>query len=87
MKDLRKPRMIRRDDEDKDEEPSAGSTRGSKRRRAGKEPESTSAPKEKISKTSGKSYEGSKYQHKTAGESAQTKEPMHTTKDLEEPAH
>ncbi|GKE21060.1 hypothetical protein Tco_1432572 [Tanacetum coccineum] len=36
---------IRRDDEDKDEEPSAGSNRGSKRRRAGKEPESTSAPK------------------------------------------
>ncbi|GJS84959.1 putative ribonuclease H-like domain-containing protein [Tanacetum coccineum] len=48
----------RRDDEDKDEEPSAGSNRGSKRRRAGKEPESTSAPKEKTSKTSGKSYEG-----------------------------
>ncbi|GKB44487.1 hypothetical protein Tco_0889429 [Tanacetum coccineum] len=47
----------RRDDEDKDEEPSAGSNRGSKRRRAGKEPESTSAPKEKSSKTSGKSYE------------------------------
>ncbi|GKA65422.1 hypothetical protein Tco_0765129 [Tanacetum coccineum] len=77
----------RRDDEDKDEEPSAGSNRGSKRRRAGKEPESTSAPKEKTSKTSGKSYEGSKSQHKTAGESAQTEEPMHTTKDLEEPAH
>nr|GFC41735.1 hypothetical protein [Tanacetum cinerariifolium] len=36
----------RRDDKDKDEEPSAGSNRGSKRRRAGKEPESTSAPKE-----------------------------------------
>ncbi|GKA36005.1 hypothetical protein Tco_0722496 [Tanacetum coccineum] len=31
-----------RDDEDKDKEPSAGSNRGSKRRRAGKEPESTS---------------------------------------------
>ncbi|GJW66875.1 hypothetical protein Tco_0121299 [Tanacetum coccineum] len=77
----------RRDDEDKDEEPSAGSNRGSKRRRAGKEPESTSAPKEKTSKTSGKSYEGSKSKHKTAGESAQTEEPMHTTKDLEEPAH
>nr|GEV59159.1 hypothetical protein [Tanacetum cinerariifolium] len=44
-----------RDDKDKDEEPSAGSNRGSKRRRAGKEPEST-------------------------------KEPMHTTQDLEEPA-
>ncbi|GKC04174.1 hypothetical protein Tco_0995784, partial [Tanacetum coccineum] len=41
----------RRDDEDKDEEPSARSSRGSKKRRAGKEPESTSAPKEKTSKT------------------------------------
>nr|GEV52096.1 hypothetical protein [Tanacetum cinerariifolium] len=49
-----------RDDEDKDEEPSAGSDWGSKRRRAGKEPESTSAPKEKTSKTSGKSTEGFK---------------------------
>nr|GEV91851.1 hypothetical protein [Tanacetum cinerariifolium] len=38
----------RRDDEDKDEEPFVGSDRGSKRRRAGKEPESTSAPKEKL---------------------------------------
>ncbi|GJY45008.1 hypothetical protein Tco_0433221 [Tanacetum coccineum] len=41
----------RRDDKDKDKEPSAGSNWGSKRRRAGKEPESTSAPKEKTSKT------------------------------------
>ncbi|GKG43589.1 hypothetical protein Tco_0482682, partial [Tanacetum coccineum] len=40
----------RRDDEDEDKEPSAGSNRGSKRRKAGKEPESTSAPKEKTSK-------------------------------------
>nr|GEW41167.1 hypothetical protein [Tanacetum cinerariifolium] len=47
-----------RDDEDKEEEPSAGSNLGSKRRRAGKEPESTSAPKEKTSKTTGKSTEG-----------------------------
>ncbi|GKD72348.1 hypothetical protein Tco_1330630 [Tanacetum coccineum] len=46
-----------RDDEDKDKEPSVGSNRGSKRRRAGKEPESTA------------------------------EEPMHTTKDLEEPTH
>ncbi|GJX35393.1 hypothetical protein Tco_0246950 [Tanacetum coccineum] len=48
----------RKDNEDKDEEPSAGSNRGSKRRRAGKELESTSAPKEKTSKTTGKSNEG-----------------------------
>ncbi|GKB32805.1 hypothetical protein Tco_0872206, partial [Tanacetum coccineum] len=76
-----------RDDEDKDKEPSLGSNRGSKRRRAGKEPESTSGPKEKTSKTSGKSYKGSKSKHKTVGESAQTEELMYTTKDLEEPTH
>ncbi|GJS91230.1 hypothetical protein Tco_0773866 [Tanacetum coccineum] len=56
-----------RDDEDKDEEPSAGSNWGSKRRCAGKEPESTSAPKEKTSKTTGKSNEGSKSKHQYAG--------------------
>nr|GFB12192.1 hypothetical protein [Tanacetum cinerariifolium] len=42
-----------RDDADKDEEPSAGLDRGSKRRREGKEPESTSALKEKATKTTG----------------------------------
>nr|GEX30819.1 retrovirus-related Pol polyprotein from transposon TNT 1-94 [Tanacetum cinerariifolium] len=41
----------RHDDVDKDKEPSVGSDQGSKRRREGKEPESTSAPKEKASKT------------------------------------
>ncbi|GJX40572.1 hypothetical protein Tco_0255562, partial [Tanacetum coccineum] len=76
----------RRDDEDKDEEPSTGSNWGYKRRRAGKEPESTCAPREKSSETTGKSTEGSKSHHKSAGESAQAEEPMHTTKDLEEPA-
>ncbi|GJX48977.1 hypothetical protein Tco_0275822 [Tanacetum coccineum] len=50
-----------RDDEDKDEEPFAGSNRGSTER--------------------------SKSQHKSAGESAHAEEPMHTTKDLEEPTH
>ncbi|GJV69475.1 hypothetical protein Tco_1484984, partial [Tanacetum coccineum] len=59
----------------------------SNKRRAGKEPESTSAPKEKTSKTTGKSTEGSKSHHKSAGESAQAEEPMHTAKDLEEPTH
>ncbi|GKE48076.1 hypothetical protein Tco_1479334, partial [Tanacetum coccineum] len=77
----------RRDDEDKDEEPSAGSNWGSKRRRAGKEPESTSLQKEKTSKTIGKSTEGSKSHHKSTGKSGQAKEPMHTAEDLEEPAH
>ncbi|GJV87782.1 hypothetical protein Tco_1531720 [Tanacetum coccineum] len=76
-----------RDDEDKYEEPSAGSNQGSKRRRARKEPESTSAPKEKISKTTSKSTKRSKSHHKFADESAQAEEPMYTAKDLEEPAH
>ncbi|GKC53296.1 hypothetical protein Tco_1076041, partial [Tanacetum coccineum] len=59
---------------------------GSKRRRARKEPELTSTPKEKTPKSTGKSTKGSK-SHKSAGKSAHAEEPMHTAKDLEEPAH
>ncbi|GKB09721.1 hypothetical protein Tco_0838033 [Tanacetum coccineum] len=76
-----------RDDEDKDEEPSAGLNRGSKRRRVGKEPESTSAPKEKTSKTTGKSNEGSKSQHQYTSQTAQAEDPMHTADDFEKPTH
>ncbi|GJR64532.1 hypothetical protein Tco_0010597 [Tanacetum coccineum] len=43
-----------RDDADDDQEPSAGTDRGSKRRRSGKEPTSTSAPRETTTKTAGK---------------------------------
>nr|GEU31368.1 retrovirus-related Pol polyprotein from transposon TNT 1-94 [Tanacetum cinerariifolium] len=77
----------RRDDQDEDEEPSAGSNRGSKRRRVGKEPESTSAPKEKTSMSIKKSTKGSKSHHKSASKSALAEEPMHIAKDLEEPTH
>nr|GEW75980.1 retrovirus-related Pol polyprotein from transposon TNT 1-94 [Tanacetum cinerariifolium] len=45
----------RDDDADKDEEPFAGSDRGSKRCREGKEPESASAPKEKATRSASKS--------------------------------
>nr|GEV50671.1 hypothetical protein [Tanacetum cinerariifolium] len=48
----------RDDDADKDEEPSAGSDRGSKRHREGKELESASAPKEKATRSAGKSTQG-----------------------------
>nr|GEW08529.1 hypothetical protein [Tanacetum cinerariifolium] len=48
----------RDDDANKDEEPSTGSDRGSKRRREGKEPELTSAPKEKATRNTGKSTQG-----------------------------
>ncbi|GKD75193.1 hypothetical protein Tco_1333475 [Tanacetum coccineum] len=64
----------RRDDEHKDEETSARSNRGSKRRQAGKELESTSAPKEKTSKTTGKSTDGLKSQHKSEFDIGATEE-------------
>nr|GEX40481.1 hypothetical protein [Tanacetum cinerariifolium] len=48
----------RDDDADKDEEPSVGADWGSKRRREGKEPESASAPKEKATRSAGKSTQG-----------------------------
>nr|GEY60304.1 hypothetical protein [Tanacetum cinerariifolium] len=60
---------------------------GSKRRRAGKDPELTSALKEKASKTSGMSTEGSKSHQKAASESAPSEEPMQNTQALEEPLH
>ncbi|GKE88819.1 hypothetical protein Tco_1566294 [Tanacetum coccineum] len=75
------------DDDDEDEEPSAGSKWGSKRRRARKEPESTSTPKEKTSKSSGKTKKGYKSHHTSTGKSAQAEEPIHVDEDLEEPAH
>ncbi|GKD65724.1 hypothetical protein Tco_1307832 [Tanacetum coccineum] len=76
-----------RDNADDNQEPSVGTDRGSKRRRAGKEPESSSAPKEKTSKSTGKSTEGSKSLHTSAGQSTHTDEPMYTTNDFEEPTH
>ncbi|GJV43859.1 hypothetical protein Tco_1428395 [Tanacetum coccineum] len=72
----------RRDDEDDDEEPSAGSNWGSKRRRAGKEPESTSPPKEKTSKSTGKSKEGSKSHQKSTDPRESFNELMDTPLDF-----
>ncbi|GKA59992.1 hypothetical protein Tco_0759305 [Tanacetum coccineum] len=75
----------RRDDEDDDDEPFAGSNRGSKGWRAGKEPKSTSALKEKTSKLTGSSKEGSKSKTRSIGKSAQAVEQVYTVTDLEEP--
>ncbi|GKE79613.1 hypothetical protein Tco_1545733, partial [Tanacetum coccineum] len=69
---------------DDDQEPSAGTDQGSKRRRAGKEPESSSAPKETTTKSTGKSIEGSKSRHQSTGQSAPVKEPIHTEDDFED---
>ncbi|GJX54486.1 hypothetical protein Tco_0282855 [Tanacetum coccineum] len=72
----------RQDDEDEDDEPSAGSNRGSKRTKTRKEPESTSAPKDKTSKSTGSSKEGSKSKIRSTGKSAQAEEQVHTTTQL-----
>ncbi|GJX13635.1 hypothetical protein Tco_0205393 [Tanacetum coccineum] len=56
-----------RDGADDDQEPSAGTDRGSKRRRSGKEPASTSAPSETTTTTAGKTTTtGSKTHKKSA---------------------
>nr|GEV80506.1 hypothetical protein [Tanacetum cinerariifolium] len=77
----------RRDDEEEDDEPFTGSNWGSKRRKAGKEPKSTSTLKDKTSKSIGSSKEGSKSKTRSTGKPAQAEEQVHTIKDLEEPAH
>nr|GFA42068.1 hypothetical protein [Tanacetum cinerariifolium] len=77
----------RDDDADKDKEPSAGSDRGSKRRREGNEPELATAPKKKATRSAGKSTQGSKSQKTSARESATAEEPMKTTHEIEEPSH
>nr|GEW23078.1 hypothetical protein [Tanacetum cinerariifolium] len=74
-------------DADKDEEPSAGPDRGSKRRREGKEPESASAPTETATRSTGRLTQGSQSRQASASESAYTKEPMQTTFHMEEPSH
>nr|GFB14973.1 hypothetical protein [Tanacetum cinerariifolium] len=77
----------RDDDEDKDEEPSVGPDRGSKRRREGKEPESASAPSKTATKSAGRSTTGSRSRQASESESAFAKEPVQTTSQMEEPLH
>ncbi|GJY58818.1 hypothetical protein Tco_0458710 [Tanacetum coccineum] len=75
-----------RDGADDDQEPSAGTDRGSKRRRSGKAT-STSAPSETTTKTAGKTTStGSKTHKKSASQSAPVEEAMQTTNVFEAPA-
>ncbi|GJS62064.1 hypothetical protein Tco_0656848 [Tanacetum coccineum] len=77
-----------RDGADDDQEPSAGTDRGSKRRRSGKEPASTSAPSETTTTTAGKTTTtGSKTHKQSASQSAPVEETMQTTDVFEAPAH
>ncbi|GJV18691.1 retrovirus-related pol polyprotein from transposon TNT 1-94 [Tanacetum coccineum] len=77
-----------RDGADDDQEPSARTDWGSKRRRSGKEPSSTSAPSETKTKTAGKTTStGSKTHKKSASQSALVEEAMQTTNFFEALAH
>nr|GEZ15308.1 hypothetical protein [Tanacetum cinerariifolium] len=77
----------RDDDEDKDEEPSVGLDRGSKRCREGKEPKSASTPSKTATKSAGRSTTGSRSRQALASESAFAEELVQTTSQLEEPSH
>ncbi|GJW25661.1 hypothetical protein Tco_0039472 [Tanacetum coccineum] len=76
-----------RDRADDDQEPSAGTDQGSKRRRSGKEPESTSALRETTTTTAGKTTTGSKTHKQSASQSASIEETMQTTDVFEAAAH
>ncbi|GKD23371.1 hypothetical protein Tco_1225074 [Tanacetum coccineum] len=73
------------DDQDKDEEPFAGSNRGTTRRRSGKE-ESSKEATQKESKSTSSSKGASRSQPKSSGKSAQAEEhgPRNKTKTIDD---
>nr|GEX16734.1 hypothetical protein [Tanacetum cinerariifolium] len=70
-----------RDDQNKDEDPSAGSDRGTKRRKSGKDAESSKDSRSKEKKYSSTSKDASHSQHKSFGKSIHVEEPSHTVKE------
>ncbi|GJU05741.1 hypothetical protein Tco_1122171 [Tanacetum coccineum] len=72
-----------REDEDKDEDPPAGSDQGLKKRKTSKDAEPSRGSKSKESKSS--SSKGSKPQSKSSSKSAQVEEPVFETADTEMP--
>nr|GFA13172.1 hypothetical protein [Tanacetum cinerariifolium] len=75
------------DDDDQGEGPFAGSDRGSKRQREGKETESASALLEPATRSIDRYTTGSKSRQASASESAFAEEPVQTTSQIEEPSH
>ncbi|GJS04138.1 hypothetical protein Tco_0320646 [Tanacetum coccineum] len=73
-----------RDDRDKDQDPSAGSNRGTKRRKSSKEAESSRYSRSKEKKSSSTSKDASHSQHKPSGKSAHADKPSHIVDDLGE---
>ncbi|GJY35532.1 hypothetical protein Tco_0420910 [Tanacetum coccineum] len=76
-----------RDGADDDQEPSAGTDRGSKTRRPGKEPETTSALREKTTTTARKTTTGSKTHKQSTSHSTLVEETMQSIDVFEAPAH
>ncbi|GKE07862.1 hypothetical protein Tco_1411413, partial [Tanacetum coccineum] len=70
-----------RDNRDKDQDPSARSDRGSKRRKSRKEAESSKDLRLKEKKSSNTSKGTSHSQHKPSGKSAYAEDPSHTVDD------
>nr|GEU32394.1 hypothetical protein [Tanacetum cinerariifolium] len=71
----------------KDDEPSTGPDRGSKRHIEGKEPESASAPMKTATRSVGRSTQRSRSRQASVNKSALAKEPMQTTSQMEELSH
>nr|GEW22150.1 hypothetical protein [Tanacetum cinerariifolium] len=66
-----------RDDQDKDEDPSAGSDRGMKRRKSGKDAESSKDSRSKENKSSSISKDASQSQHRSFDKSVDAEEPSY----------
>nr|GEW37300.1 hypothetical protein [Tanacetum cinerariifolium] len=70
-----------RDDQDKDEDPSAGSDQATKRRKFGKD-ESSKDSRSKEKKSSSTSKDASQSQHKSFGKSVHAEEPNHRGRQI-----
>ncbi|GJX94831.1 hypothetical protein Tco_0349417 [Tanacetum coccineum] len=71
-----------RDDQDKDEDPSAGLNQWrKKRRKSGKDVESSKDSRSKEKKSSSTSKDASQSQHKSSGKSIHAEEPSYTVED------
>nr|GEU79370.1 retrotransposon protein, putative, unclassified [Tanacetum cinerariifolium] len=70
-----------RDDQDKDEDPSAASDRETKKRKSGKDDESFKDSRSKDKKSSSTSKDASQSQHKSFSKSVHVEEPSHTVKE------
>nr|GEW32634.1 hypothetical protein [Tanacetum cinerariifolium] len=69
------------DDKDKDQDPFAGSDRGMKRRRTGKDADSSKDPRSKEKRSTSSSIEASKSRHTSSGKSVHSDEPSKNVKD------